>query len=542
MKVFLLLVYLSVVTSTTIARVSPRQSTNSVVAWSRVAQAFAMSLPYTRSSRNLAILHVAIHDSLSSIQTRYSPYDYGLSPRVPGASLDAAVFAASRLVLSNQYPAMTVAIDAKYFDDIGSLSNSNSVIALGVWVGESVANAVVTSAALDGSTQANSPPYPGDNTTDGMWRPTPPLFEQALDPEWGDVMPWCIVTGGNSRRRRKRRQVLTDGVFFPAPPPGLSPGYADDLEYVAIVGGSYSTNRTIEQTVSALFWDSVSPVSWSALASSVSTDIGFDAVDSARLAAVTSMAIADSVIMAWSAKYAYGRWRPVSAVQATYNISWWPLLITQPTPDYISVDAAFAGSASAVMSRFFGNVSELAYTLYADNGAFMSYSDLTMAAKEAAISRVYGGVHFKLSTDVGLFYGQAAGNWIYDNCLPQPPLPDTEMSTTTTTTDYNDTGTFEPDWPEPQENFPLSERAVTIMGSIVFTFFTTWITIWAVTRCRVQCRDKGYCCCRCCKKRPCPPGACCSRCRRGGHHNATFVELDESHSEIDIRREGVDVL
>src|SRR5262249_1446336 len=152
---------------------------------------------------------------------------------------------------------------------------------------------------------------------------------------------------------------------------------------------------------------------------------GTSVVDNARLFALLNMAMADAAICAWDAKYTYDFWRPVTAIRngdtdgndATIaDPSWSSFIVTPPFPDYVSGHSTFSGAASTVVAMFYGT-NDVPFTVGSDGvaGATRSFQTFSAAATEAALSRLYGGIHYRSANEDGLAAGIAIGEWTVSN-------------------------------------------------------------------------------------------------------------------------------
>jgi hypothetical protein len=128
------------------------------------------------------------------------------------------------------------------------------------------------------------------------------------------------------------------------------------------------------------------------------------------------VAQADAMIGAWHAKYLYSLLRPVTYIQRHIDKKWDAYLITPPFPDYLSGHSVQSGSLDVVMTKEFGdNFAFVDKTGEADNLPARSFSSFDAAAHEAAISRLYGGIHYRSAIERGVLYGKCIGE--YTNAL-----------------------------------------------------------------------------------------------------------------------------
>jgi membrane-associated phospholipid phosphatase len=365
------------------------------------------------ASRALAILHLSIYDAVNGIDRSRAPY---LVPStVPrSASIDAAAAAAGHEVMVTLFPSYAARFDAVLAATLDAIPDRPQTRS-GIDWGTFVARQVLNSRSADNSDAVV--PLPS-LTGVGAWKPTPPAFIPYLQPQWAFVTPFAMDESAQFR------------PF--GPPPIASDRYARDYNEVKALGAALGSTRTAEQTMIAEFWADGSgtetpPGHWNTIAQGVAQLRGNTVAQNARLFALLNVAMADAGIAAWDAKYFYDWWRPVTAIHngdsdgnpATAGDSrWTPLLVTPPFPEYISGHSTFSGAASVVLAGFFGT-DNIAFATGSDflPGVFRQFSSFSAAAREAAVSRLYGGIHYRSSNEDGLAVGRAIGEWTLGHFL-----------------------------------------------------------------------------------------------------------------------------
>ncbi len=137
--------------------------------------------------------------------------------------------------------------------------------------------------------------------------------------------------------------------------------------------------------------------------------------------------MADAGICAWDAKYTFNNWRPVTAIRngdadgnpdTAPDATWSSFIGTPPFPDYVSGHSTFSASAATVLAMFYGT-DNLAFVTGSDGlaGVKRSFASFSAAAAEAAVSRIYGGIHFRFAADDGMSAGLGIGEWTFNNFL-----------------------------------------------------------------------------------------------------------------------------
>jgi PAP2 superfamily protein len=351
------------------------------------------------ASRSLAILHVSIYDAVNGIARTHE--SYLVQSAVPAsASREAAASTAAHEALINLFPGAAANFDALHAAILAAIPDGPQKIAGIVW-GEFVANQILAARANDGS-DAIVPPPGGSGP--GVWVRTPPAYLPYLLPQWGFVVPFAMSSSSQ---------------FRPPGPPSLdSERYAADYNEVKALGASSGSTRTEEQTEIALFWadgagTETPPGHWNSIAQSIADGRGSTLEENARLFALLNIAMADAAICAWDAKYTFHFWRPVTAIAfAEPELNWMSFIVTPPFPDYVSGHSTFSGAAATVLALFYGT-EDLPFTIGSDflPGVYRGFATCLDAAEEAAVSRLYGGIHFRSANEDGLQAGISIGEW-----------------------------------------------------------------------------------------------------------------------------------
>jgi hypothetical protein len=287
-----------------------------------------------------------------------------------GRARDDAVAGAASTVLVHFYPDEADSIDALARE----LADVNSRAFAG---GRLVGRLLLARANSDGAdaVRTGSPPV-GD---DGYWVPTPPGFAPPLEPLAGTWRTWNLHDGAQFRPG--------------APPPHGSPVFEAEVDEVYAV----SQTLTAEQRRIAEHWADGSgtvtpPGHWNRIALD---DLGAARLSTLRaslLFSALNTAQADAFIACWDAKYAYWTLRPVTAIQRR-GLAWMSYIATPPFPAYVSGHSTTSAAASTVLAALFPNRA----------------GELSAMAEEAAISRLYGGIHFRSDNEAGLELGRRGG-------------------------------------------------------------------------------------------------------------------------------------
>ena len=125
--------------------------------------------------------------------------------------------------------------------------------------------------------------------------------------------------------------------------------------------------------------------------------------------AKVGIAVSDAFVSCWAEKYRVNLLRPVTYIRSMFDATWLPLLTTPPFPEYGSGHSTQSGAAAVVLTSMFGTTSITDHTHDARGFAPRSFDSFEAAAEEAAISRLYGGIHYRAAIDDGLDMGYCVG-------------------------------------------------------------------------------------------------------------------------------------
>ncbi len=272
--------------------------------------------------------------------------------------------------------------------------------------GQTVATAIIDWAATDGfSIYCSYVPV----RVAGAWKPTPPAFNPPLQPCWGQLRPMVLSSGEE------------------CPPPG-HPAFSTDPDSDFFAAGLevYNVGRglTKEQTTIADYWadgpgaTGTPPGHWIAIVSQIARNDELSLAAAAEAYARVGIAIHDAFIECWSTKYATNLQRPVTYINDNIDVSWVPYITTPNFPTYTSGHSTQSGAATTALTDMFG-IKSFRDTTHTDHGLVppqepRTFDSFDEAAAEAAVSRLYGGIHFSFDNDDGLASGQCIGQAIHD--------------------------------------------------------------------------------------------------------------------------------
>jgi hypothetical protein len=359
--------------------------------------AVAAKLPPPPTYRIMALVQSAVYEAVNGITKRYPPDRVKLDA-APGASIEAAVAEANRATLLQLVPSQQTAIDNAYQAALSAIPAGQAKTA-GLAVGEKAAAAILAWGAEDGA--ATGETY-RPHTTAGVYVPTViPVVSQ-----WPQRTPWLMTNPAQ---------------FRPGPPPALTGEvWARDYNEIQALGSKNSTRRTAEQTAIARFWEATMPPIYHGIVRSVATMAGREVTQNARLFAAVTQATDDALIAVMDAKYHYHFWRPVTAIRngdidsndaTEREPSWTPFIDTPMHPEYPCAHCIVSGAVGTVLQAEIGPspMPTLTTTSVTAQGAARSWSTIDDFMQEVAQARIYDGVHYRNSTEVGTAMGKQIG-------------------------------------------------------------------------------------------------------------------------------------
>jgi hypothetical protein len=284
--------------------------------------------------------------------------------------------------------------------------------------GDKVAGHILAWASADHYLQTRGYPKFTVTSAPGRWVPTPPAYMDAVEANWRALRPFVLDSASQ---------------FRPPPPPAFDTTPGSPFYRMATEVHDTGKQLTDEQRAIAAFWDcnpyvmnvtghtmfatkKISPGGhWMGVVSIVSRKADLDLMQSAEVYARASIALADGFISAWDEKYRSAVVRPETVINKYIDEGWAPLLQTPPFPEYPSAHSVISMAVATVLSDQFGKAfafadsAEMAYGL-----PVRSFPSFEAAAKEAAISRLYGGIHYRPAVEQGSVEGRKVGALIVE--------------------------------------------------------------------------------------------------------------------------------
>ena len=284
-----------------------------------------------------------------------------------------------------------------------------------------VSEHILNWASKDNYNQTRTFPKYTIKSEDEFWKPTPPDYMDGIEPHWSKI----------------RTMVIDSSSQFPAPKPFKvnlkknSPFYGQLMEVYNV-----TTNLSDEQVEMAKFWDCNPYVShhkghamfatkkitpgghWINICKIVSEKSNSNDLESIRTYALVSIALFDSFISCWDEKWKTIVVRPETLINEYIDEDWLPLLQTPPFPEYTSGHSVISRASAVILTKIYGDKFSFDDTSEIEFGLPMrSFNSFIHASDEAAISRLYGGIHYEMAISNGVTQGQEIGDFISNKLM-----------------------------------------------------------------------------------------------------------------------------
>lgn len=273
------------------------------------------------------------------------------------------------------------------------------------------------------------PKYSVYSEEPSRWQPTPPLYMDGIEPHWAKIRPFSIDSASQFRPEAHPVFSLEENSEF----------YKEMMEVYNVRQEMDLKGDESEEIQIARFWDCNPYVStqrghlmfatkkitpgghWMGICkiAAKNSDLDFDETSYAYTA--TAIAIADGFISCWDEKYRSELIRPETLINKYVDENWEPVLQTPPFPEFPSGHSVVSGAAATVLTQIFGqnfaylDDTEIPYGLPA-----RSFTSFEQAAQEAALSRLYGGIHYRAAIDKGLDQGKSIGKHVVNDLKIKP--------------------------------------------------------------------------------------------------------------------------
>ncbi len=307
----------------------------------------------------------------------------------------------------------------KLLKEVKQIGMDSEIFENSVELGETIGGEILVWANKDGYLRRTALPRYTVTNDPGRWRPTPPDYMEAIEPHWNTLRTFVLDSANQFDPGLPTEFSIEKGSLF----------YNEAKEvYDAVI------QLDAEQIEIAKFWDcnpnishtnghvmyfqqQISPGGhWIHIAAQVLDEKKSSPMAAATTMAQVSLAIADAFISCWDQKYKSNLVRPETYINTYMDAEWKPILQTPAFPEHTSGHSVASNAAATVLTHIFGDSyayvdsTEVPYGLPP-----RKFTSFMQASEEAAISRMYGGIHYRPAIELGIVQGKAVGNHIVQN-------------------------------------------------------------------------------------------------------------------------------
>ncbi len=286
--------------------------------------------------------------------------------------------------------------------------------------GDQVANHILEWSGKDNYKETRTFPKYSIQEDPNTWQPTPPAYMDGIEPHWREIRPMVIDSAQQ---------------FTPPPPTPIdleknSRFYKELME----VYSSVKAENKEERIEIAKFWDcnpyvqntvghvmfatkKITPGGhWIGITDLACKKANADFLHSAEAYAMVSISLMDAFISCWDEKYRSNLVRPETVINEHLDPAWKPVLQTPPFPEYTSGHSVISTASALTLTKLFGENFSFEDSVELEYGLpVRSFNSFLEASSEAAISRLYGGIHYRPAIDYGVEQGRGVGEFILQN-------------------------------------------------------------------------------------------------------------------------------
>ena len=375
------------------------------------------------ASRSYVYSLIAFYEAVSPGDTRYKSFAGRLNeltplPRPdPGLTYDWLIAGTTAFYRTAYTFVFSKALFQRSWDSIELIlhrrSDSKEVYDRSVVFGQQVAAHILDWVKMDHYIHTRTLPRYTPGSKPGDWQQTGPDYMDAVEPHWDQIRPLTM----------SKAHQFTE----PEPAAFGTEEYRKEVKEVYDIGNT----MTDDQIASAKFWDcnpyatqtvghlmySVKKISpgghWIGITTQVIQQRQQTLTAALYSYSLVGVAIFDGFIAAWDEKYRSNYVRPITAIQQSLAPTWQPLLQTPPFPEYPSAHSVISMASAMVLTALYGD--HFPYTDSVERSFGLperSFPSFTAAAGEAAMSRLYGGIHFREAVENGEKMGRDVGDQI----------------------------------------------------------------------------------------------------------------------------------
>ena len=308
------------------------------------------------------------------------------------------------------------AYEQQFLDSCAQLGYSAEVIDNSRAYAENISQQILAYAKEDDYNKTSNYPKYTPKEEAGHWYPTPPAFFAAVEPYFNTVRPFTLDSAAQ---------------FKPAPPMPFSED--KNSPYFKMLMEVYEEGVHLPQENRAIasFWDcnpfamqttghlmvalkKISPgAHWMGITGIACRMAKKDFAASMKIHTVVAVGLMDAFLSCWDEKFRSNRIRPETAIRKYIDPTWEPLLQTPPFPEYTSGHSTISGASAYILTHYLGDNFHFTDDVEVQYGLpARSFPSFMAAAQEAAVSRLYGGIHYRDANEKGTAQGLKVGEWV----------------------------------------------------------------------------------------------------------------------------------
>ncbi|MBT31598.1 MAG: haloperoxidase [Thalassobius sp.] len=386
-------------------------------------------------------------DTYPSMQGSLNTFPTITQPQVEGYSVELSALLAMMATAKKVQPSGNLIADYEknFLDSCKRVGYSIEKINKSIEYAHEVSKQILAYAKEDGYNKTSNFPKYTPLEGEGYWYPTPPAFFAAVEPYFNTVRPFTLDSAAQ---------------FKPEPPVAFNP--EKDSPFYKLMMEVYeegSINLGDKSRAIATFWDcnpfavkttghlmvalkKISPgAHWIGITGIACRKENKSFKETLKIHTVVSVGLMDAFLSCWDEKYRSDRIRPETAIRKYIDPNWEPLLQTPPFPEYTSGHSTISAASAYILTHYFGDnfsftdSTEIKYSLPTRN-----YTSFMAAAKEAAVSRLYGGIHYRDANENGTKQGLKVGEWVIstvEKIETKPLVIDSDHTEEFTSSDVN---------------------------------------------------------------------------------------------------------
>jgi len=346
------------------------------------------------ASRNYVYPNIAAYEVLANSSDQYESLSgqitgFTRGPALPEgdispsvASIEAFLVTAKHFIFSEQ---KLLSFQEDLYTQLKEQGISKKVFKNSVAYGQAMAAHVINYSDSDNYKQTRTFPKYSVTSDPDKWKPTPPGYMDGIEPHWKEIRSFVLDSANQFVPPPPTTFDMTEGSKF----------YEETMEVYNVV-----TNHTDETKEIASFWD-CNPYVLN--------------VTGHVMHALTSIALADGFISCWDEKYRSNLVRPETVINEYIDENWIPTLQTPPFPEHTSGHSVISRAAAVALTSIFGDNFSFDDTVELEYGLpVRSFKSFYAASDEAAVSRLYGGIHYRPAIDYGVSQGEQVGKLVVE--------------------------------------------------------------------------------------------------------------------------------